>query len=229
MGHTGHYLVILPSPLIMAATYKRLSEFFQELGLKVYVPELPGSGSNFSYKRPLSIEDYCHWLEKALRKHGFQIIHLLGHSNSGAIAMRFSQLYPEMVSRLILVDTTGVERQSLFRLFFGRAYDALLEFRFSLRASLHLFFNLFLHSRNFLSQVIAAAAENEIAGKKEIRLKTWIGWGKKDHTMPLEFGKKLHSQIPGSQLYVSERGSHDWLLTEPKEFTQIASRFILSP
>ena len=61
-----------------------------------------------------------------------------------------------------------------------------------------------------------------------VHVPTLLGWGKHDHTCPLPAGQRYAEVMPMAQLYVSEHGLHNWLVTRPEEFADVVSSFIAS-
>src|SRR5687768_7659185 len=106
-------LVILPSPLIMAATYPKVATRLAR-SFNVVVPELPDTGSAFTGKT-WDEKSYSAWLAGWMEGRQITSAFILGHSNSGAIAAEFAASFPEKTSALILADTIGVRAHGLLR------------------------------------------------------------------------------------------------------------------
>lgn len=219
------HLIILPSPLIQAATYRHLA---RRLGshFHVRILELPESGWNFSAQKYWSAQNYADWVEKLLRKENQSPVILLGHSNSGAIALHLAAVSPDLVQAVVLADTIGVRPQKALRTLLGRALDALIEFKFTLWASFHLLFNLLFHPRNFFFQVRMAIREDLRPVIRRVHVPALILWGQRDHTMPLALSQKLQEMLPQACLFRSPRGSHDWILTNPQEFSDVLTHWL---
>ena len=60
----------------------------------------------------------------------------------------------------------------------------------------------------------------------KVQVPTLLGWGQHDYTCPLSAGQKYADIMPRSQLYVSEHGSHNWLIQHPKEFADVVTTFV---
>jgi pimeloyl-ACP methyl ester carboxylesterase len=211
------HFIIIPSPLILGRTYKRLARELQET-FSVRIMNLPNTGYRRSVSKTLNADDYAEFIReeiKALQVKGKVIV--FGHSNSGVIAAKISLKEPDLISGVILADTTGLKSYSYFSVILRRGLDGVLEMKFSLWAIFHLMINVFFHPLNFLKQ-IHLSVKNDIPDEfSRIKVPTLILWGKRDHTMPLADGRMLHSLIPDSEIYISQKGSHDWVLTHPHE------------
>jgi pimeloyl-ACP methyl ester carboxylesterase len=217
---SGPPLVLLPSILVLARSYDRVAE---ELGrhFRVHRPVFPGSGRGAKLARPWTFQEYAEWILALLDRLALQRVPVIGHSNSGPVALFLALNHPERISHLILTDTIGADRsRSLLRVFAGRAIDAALEYRLTLSAFHHIVYNAIFHTRNFYNQVLLSARTDITGVARELRVPTLLMWGRRDHTMPLRCGELLERSIPSSRLHVSPGGSHDWLITNAEEFTQ---------
>lgn len=217
MANERPVLIILPSPLIRARSYQRLAKSLRPY-FKVHTPELPESGGHRSAKKVWTVEGYAEWVVNEMNRLQIRRAILMGHSNSGAIAMRVAAVYPERVQALILADSTGLRKQGYLRTLIGRILDAIIEVKFTFWSGFHLFTNFIFHRRNFLSQIKAIYDLESIGDVARIHSRTLIAWGKKDHTIPLNLAWGLKRKLINAELYISPNGSHDWVLTQPDEF-----------
>lgn len=205
-------LLILPSPLIRSRTYSQLKDSLSSQFL-VEVIQLPAKGV-------WSIKEHVDWLKAYLDRRGLNQVYLLGHSNSGAVAMLMGIDYPHKLKGLILADTIGVRKLNAMQIILGRIQDAVLEFSFSLWAFFHLLQQLFSHPINFCyntSQPFKSDLSRHIS---QLKAPTMIAWGEQDHTMPVELAGDLHKQLTSSELFIFKNGSHDWPLTHPDVFSE---------
>ena len=60
-----------------------------------------------------------------------------------------------------------------------------------------------------------------------MRIPTLIAWGRHDHAIPLEVGKRLHETLKGSRLQVMEESAHCPNYEEPEKFNAIVNEFLL--
>ena len=223
---SGPPVVLLSAMLIWAPTYapliERLGQRFQVIAV-----EMPGSGRASRLPVPWSFERYAAFGAGLLEALDLDRTALIGHSNSGAVAMIMGALYPERIAKLALLDPVGVNPPgSAWRLALTHARDIPFEPRFSLHAAPGLLYNLFRHPRDVFSQVRLAARENLTGYATRVAVPTLLGWGARDRTVPLRDGYLLHRLIPGSTLYVSPTGLHDWLIEEAEELVEVFTAFV---
>ncbi len=99
----GKPFVILHGFLGMGDNWKTLGQQFSENGYEVHLVDQRNHGRSF-HDEQFSYEDMTEDLKKYLESHNLENIVLLGHSMGGKTAMLFAVQYPELVSKLIVVD-----------------------------------------------------------------------------------------------------------------------------
>ena len=169
------------------------------------------------------IEDFLINFPKFLKEKGLNKIILAGHSLGGALAIEFTLKYPQMVDKLILIDSAGVYgRENIFELsknflkniFLTGRGKAKLWLAFRNSANLVRKFPMHLKLGNYAFKV-----DLQAHGSK-IQVPTVILWGEKDHLTPLWQGEKLHKVMPHSKFIVLKNMYHDWILPHPELFWQ---------
>lgn len=212
-------LLILPSPLIRPRTYSQLKDSLSSL-FYVEIIELPRNGI-------WSLREHVEWLKSFLDQRGLHQVYLLGHSNSGAVAMLMGITYPQKLKGLILADTIGVRKLNAFHILSGRIRDAVLELSFSLWALFHLLHQLFTHPINFYYNTRQPYKSDLSDHLSKLKPPTLIAWGEQDHTMPVQLADALHKQLRSSDLFIFPAGSHDWPLTHPQIFSQAVRAWMM--
>ena len=76
--------------------------------------DLPGFGESDPTSLQLAPQRYAQLLKWLIPQFSQQKVTVIGHSMGGAISLRFASEFPEMVERLIMVDTAGVLHRSVF-------------------------------------------------------------------------------------------------------------------
>jgi pimeloyl-ACP methyl ester carboxylesterase len=222
---SGPPVVVLAAMLIMVESYgpmiERLCHRF-----RIFAVEMPGCGRGSRLSTPWSFEHYAAYGARLLEALGLERATLIGHSNAGAVALIMGALHPERIAELILVNSLGADpRGSVIDLMAGHAANLPREPGFALRAAPSLIYNLVHHPRDVVNQVQLAARDDLRGYAARVAVRTLVGWGARDHTVPLQDAHVLHRLIPGSALHVSDRGSHDWLVARPAEFAEVFMAF----
>ncbi|NMO21675.1 alpha/beta hydrolase [Pyxidicoccus fallax] len=220
----GPDLVLLASPLVRARTYRpllwRLARHF-----RVTVVELPGSGRASPVRRPWAVPEYAAWTAELVPRLAPTRPWLLGHSDSGAIALLVAAWCPERVRGLVLADTVGARRKrSVPRVVLARFLDGLLEPGLDVRAGWHLLSNVLKHTRSFFHRVRESSRVDVLTFASWVSVPTLVAWGRHDHAMPPDCARRLASRLPRAKLYLGP-GSHDALITRPRSFARAVLDF----
>lgn len=222
----GPPVVVLAAMLIGARSYapmvERLCRRFQ-----VFVVEMPGCGRGSRLPVPWSFEQYAEHGARLLDALELERTSLIGHSNSGAVALIMGAAHPARLRNLVLVNPIGAHPTGCaLELFVSHARNISGEPRFTLQAAPDFVHNLVHHPRDVVSQVRLAAHDDLTACAARVVVRTLLACGAHDWTVPLRDARLLHRLIPGSALHVSTAGSHDWLITRPAEFEEVFTAFV---
>lgn len=233
-GFTGHYvefgsgypLVLLPSMYVLVKSYKRLLALLAKR-YHVIAVQMPGSGDGSVLRPTWSFQDYADWAADFIEYKRLRKPLVIGHSNSGPVALLLARARPDLASGIILADSVGTHPSgSLFKILLGRSIDALIETRLSLTAFHHLAGNFLFHPLNMLNQLIQSAYTDLQPAAVEVNVPTLLAWGYRDHTMPRQGAWELLRLMPKSTLRFCRKGSHDWINTEPDLFAELVDRFV---
>ncbi|MBA2238788.1 MAG: alpha/beta hydrolase [Lysobacter sp.] len=216
-GAGERLVVILSSPLIHAGLYRRTAEAFCR-STRVVV-DLPGSGRSSKLDRALDMDELADLVPDLIHALGERSVLLIGHSNSGPIALLAAVHHRHCVAALVLADSVGAHRRkSLLPVLGGRLLDSFLEPRLTLVGWAAVVWNLFHHTRHFLSQIPRAAGDGWLPAATRVEVPTLIAWGRRDHAMPLLAAERFCRAMPHAMVVVSDSGSHDWIIEQPDCF-----------
>ncbi|TFH33776.1 MAG: alpha/beta hydrolase [Anaerolineales bacterium] len=74
----------------------------------VVVPDMLGHGKTKGPSGAYTIHAYVDWLDSYIDALGHRSVQLVGHSLGGAVALRYTDKYPEKVDRLVLVNAISL-------------------------------------------------------------------------------------------------------------------------
>ncbi len=221
----GAPIVILASPLVWARSYRPLVRLLAYQA-RVIAVDLPGAASSSRLATPWTFAQYARWTRALLDKLALDNVTLIGHSNSGPIAMLAAEGSPGPIARLVLADIVGVRRKrSLPRVSFARFIDGIGEPILTLRATPDFLGNLLRHTRTLLAQVRFSSRADVLHSTPDVRIPTLLAWGEHDRTMPVEGARRLQQALPSASLFVGP-GRHDWLVTHAEEFVRALLEFM---
>lgn len=233
-SRTSHPLVILHGWTLDPAVMDRWQPFvslLKKAGFTIHFWPLPGLAT--SSNRSFTLADYVKWLEQKTAK--LDSFLLLGHSFGGQLATRFTAQNPKKVSRLILMDSSGILDDSLPKTLkrtffkslakFGRAFtqsEALRKFLYRLTRETN-YYEANLAQRRTMQHILADEVENDLA---KIKTPTLIIWGKNDTMTPLKLGQIFAKGIQNSQLTVIAGARHAPMYTHAEEVAEAIQKFV---
>lgn len=212
--------------------WKKLNSILEDKGFKTVMLKIPGLTENI--KKPWTISDYITWLKKIIEKENGKAI-LLGHSNGGRIAANFAALYPQLVEKLILIDSAGIYHNELSirikRFLFGNA----ARFGKKITSSQTLKNLLYKLSRTSdyknappfsKTTMLNLLESDQNLDFSKIRTKTLIIWGELDRTTPLSDGRQMEKKIKNSEFVIIKNARHSPQFTNPNAVSDKIDKFI---
>jgi pimeloyl-ACP methyl ester carboxylesterase len=216
----GPVVLLLASPFARVGLYRPLIEALAG-DFRVIAVEMPGCGCAARLRQAWRFDAYAQWVAAFLEQLDLRDVLVIGHSYTGAVAMRLGAEACERVSGIVLADTVGASGpRSILAVLVGAAICVPLEIRFVLRGVPHLSYNLLRHSRNFLVQFWRAVRADVRDVAPRVRPPVLVAWGALDFIMPVSGARTLAALIPNARLEISTRGSHDWLIDRAAEFAR---------
>jgi len=213
-------------------------------GLAVLAPDLPGHGRSDD-PWGTSIEDMADVLKRLLEVVGADPgVAVVGHSMGSLIGIELAASEPEVVSRLVLVCTSGEMRvhpelqaaadageTKAVDLMVGWVHTGNLHFGGLsepggwapgltdrlLRASLH---------RALASDLRACVAYPGLERARKVRTETLVIAGSRDRMTPASAGVAVADAIQGARLEVIEDGGHSLISEEPAAMLRLLSDFL---
>jgi len=221
----GPVLVLVVTPFVTAAMYYPARVALAQR-FRVITVELPGTAGHDVGGRTWEMGEYGAWVAGFLERMDLEDVTLVGHSNSGAIAMLTGITAPGRLRGVVLANTIGADGSRSFAdVLAGLAVCAPLEMRYALRLFPRFAYNIYHHTRNFFKQFVESVRADLRREARELRVPTLVAWGALDFVMPLSCVTTLMRRLPNAEAYVSARGSHDWLAELAEEFAGAVDGF----
>lgn len=200
--------------------------------------DLPGFGKSDMPSKAWDVSDYAKFLNEFLEKLDIPKTILIGHSFGGRIAIKFSVLCPDKVSKLILVDSGGIRLKS-FRIFFafisaklGKIFFLLPLVRVKKDEYKEKFYKAikagdYLEQNPILKKTFLKIIAEDLRGEAaKINSPTLIIWGEKDLITEIEEGRILANSIKNSKLEIIKNAGHFPFLEKKEEFLKYINNFI---
>jgi len=211
------------------------------LSAKYHVYALDQIGFGHSDKPLLDykIATFVDFLHAFMQSQNLSKATLVGNSLGGWIALDFAARHPEMVDKLVLVDSAGLpwgkaiavdlnpaSLEDMRTLLDSIFYDKkMVSEEFVLQA-----FTNHVHNNDAytIQRTLAGFAQNQFEDAKlaSIHSPTLVVWGRQDELIPVSSGEKLRDGIPGAKLVVFEHCGHVPQLEKAAEFNQALVDFL---
>ena len=230
-GEVRRSIVMLHGWRSDSSVWMSLMQALDDGETRMIAPDLPGFGNSEPPIRPEGVAGYREIIEHVMDRLSLHGAVVLGHSFGGSIAATLAAVRPELVSRLVLIDSAGIREDTsdkrlkrtvarmvrpLFRPAFmqpmrRRIYAAMGAGDYVARPDMQE------HFRRIVAEDISSFFE-------QIQQPTLLLWGENDEDTPLEDGKRMHEAIGPSELVVLEDAGHFSFLDDaPEAVAQIQS------
>ena len=201
---------------------------------EVYAIDFPGFGRSDFPDGDWDVTRYMEITYKFLEKLGLEKVSIIAHSFGGRVAIMLAALHPEVVDKLVLVNSAGLIPKRGWKYYY-RVY------RFKLIKSLLLLLGkkdavekLYERygSKDYkeagrLRGTFVKVINQDLRGYlKKIKAPTLLIWGDKDRETPIEFAKIMEKEIPDAGLVVFENAGHFSYLERLNDFIIIVSYFL---
>lgn len=213
--------------------------------------DLPGFGRSDAPPGKYSPTNYASVLHEIKQRFASEAIQVVGHSMGGAVALRYSQLYPQHIKRVILVDAAGILSRTAFvkhstgalianqqlpeildgaKSVAGGYLGSLLEKLgrlpdpSSTLGDYPYLWGKLLANRTNTNAALALVNEDFTDSVLDNSLPFAIIWGSDDDVAPLRTGKLLNGQLQNSTLEVIQGAGHVPMKSHVETFNEILGR-----
>jgi len=232
---TGDPIVLLHGWGGRVESFKPVFDSFAK-SFKVYALDFPGFGRSQLSPVDWGVRDYASFVAKFLAEIGVPKASLIAHSFGGRVAIALAALYPEMVERLVLVNSAGIRPRrtakyylrvaivkAARRLFplFGKGGQRWLE------AVRHAFGSEDYRRAGPLRGTFVKVVNEDVRGLlPKIQAPTLIVWGDRDEIIRLSSMKLMERGIKNASLVILEGAGHFSYLDRLPQFCLIVARFL---
>jgi pimeloyl-ACP methyl ester carboxylesterase len=214
--------------------------------LRLIAPDQIGHGRSDKPHIEYRISEFVEYLEAFIQKLDLKEVDLVGNSLGGWIAGRLAVKRPDLVRRLILVCSAGLQPRPEVRArlekvqFAPRTYAQTKEIlslcfydkeRYASPASAAITYMLRRLEANHTTverilRAVLDPSEWMDDKMKMVRSRTMVLWGRKDELLPVEFASQYASGIEGSRLEIFERCGHVPQIERARDFNNLIADFL---
>ena len=203
-----------------------------ESGYAVYALDLPGFGYSQYPDKDFGVIEYAEIVRKFIIKFNLAPVMLVGHSFGGRISIKLAAKEPELISKIVLVDSAGFIDNGFARKFKGGTAKVLKPlFKISgfkyLKPKVYKIMNAddYLATPKLTGSYIKIIKEDLSSDMTKIEKPTLLFWGDRDETTPLTYATRMRLLIKDSQLEVTS-GGHFSFLDSPQQFQNSLLKFL---
>lgn len=205
---------------------------------RIVLLDLPGFGKSDEPKEVFSSYDYVKVVLKFLDEINVKNATFIGHSFGGKISSIIASRHPEMVDKLILVDSAGlipkrgmdyyikvysfkVMRWLYKNMPFGNKEERLEQFRKKHGS------DDYQASSGVMRKILVVVVNENIRPiLKDIKAETLLIWGDKDDATPLYMGEIFEKEIKNSGLVVLKDSGHYSHIDDYRTFSAVINSFL---
>lgn len=206
---------------------------------KVYALDLPGYGKSDEPKDVFDSFDYARIVKKFLENMDVKKAVFIGHSFGGKLSIIFGSKYPELVKKIVLIDSAGLIPKRGVKYYFKVYSFKTLRFIYK-----HIFFWIkdekrmekfykkfgsddYKNADGIMRRIfVRVVNENMEPILKDIKVPTLLIWGDKDDATPLYMAKIMEREIEDSGLVILEGTGHYSYLEDYPKFSAVIKSFL---
>jgi pimeloyl-ACP methyl ester carboxylesterase len=210
----------------------------QKLGnweIRKLAMDLPGFGGSQLPSKPMTVGDYADIVAEFIRKLGLKNTIIIGHSFGGRVAIKLSSVNPELVSKVVLVDSAGFVMETSKKTLTKAAAKIAKpffkpKFMQPLRKKIYQTIGAedYLATPELQKTFVNITGEDLSEDMKKIQAPTLIIFGENDKETPVTYGELMKFLIPSPKLLFLKGAGHFSFLDKPEEFINLLNDFVRS-
>ncbi|MGH2461527.1 MAG: alpha/beta fold hydrolase [Chloroflexota bacterium] len=207
---------------------------------RVVAVDLPGFGATPLPGAPWGTVDYADCLASFLRQSGLAPCTLVGHSFGGKVSLALAARAPDLVSKLVLIDSAGIRPPRgpgyYSRVYLVKGARKVLSLPGARLAREPLMRRLYRvaggSDYNAAVEPILRATLVRVVNEDfrdvlpSIQAPTLLIWGDRDQDTPLSDGRLMERLIPDAGLVVFEGAGHFAYLDRMDQFCRVVAHFV---
>lgn len=232
-------IVILHGWNLSGKRFDPLARIFKKMGYRVSAPDFPGFGDEPAPVVPWHVSDYAKFLHTYIEKNRINNPILVGHSFGGRVALKYAQLYPSDIKKIILTGTPGFSPIPSKKLRFFLVISKIGGALFALpglnivadKARKWLYYvagaREFLRAEGSMRQTFKYIVSDDLVDSMEaVQVPTMLVWGENDTIVPVSIAKRMLTAIPESRLFIIPESDHGVPFRQPELFVSCVKQFL---
>jgi len=208
---------------------------------RVYALDLPGFGRSEAPPCAWGSAEYAKLVAQFFTKAGLSEAHVIAHSFGGRVAICLCAHYPQLVRKLVLVDSAGIKprrgpiyylkvgtakaaKYLLTKPIFGKYGSQLLDTLYRCIGSAD-----YRRAGSSLRATLVKVVNEDLRHLLgQISQPTLLIWGEQDTVTPVSDARLMKSLLPNASLVILANAGHYAYLDQPFEFCKALSQFLES-
>ena len=193
------------------------------VGYRCILLDFAGFGDTPEPKTPYTVKDYADDVRRLMSDLGVSSTVFVGHSFGGRVAIELAYSCPNLVKKLVLIDSAGCKPRRKLTYYFKIFTHKLLKKlgKKGLKGS---------KDYQVLSPIMQTTFKNVVNYFQDYQLSkiecpTAVFWGKADEETPIYMAKRINRRIKDSQLFMLE-GGHFAYMDDFYKFVCILQAFL---
>lgn len=201
----------------------------------LWLIDLPGFGRSDIPKAAFDTKDYAKIIADFIRKNKISKPIVLGHSFGGKISIRLTNLYPNLMDKLLLVGSSGLKGDSSFESTIAYPLAKIVHYLipdiFNIKTIIRKKFYRKIESDYenagvMKGTLLKTIKEDLTDNLKGIEKETLLIWGDSDRAVPLKYGKRMYRLLKNSKLIIMEEQGHFLHIHDPERFANYVKDFV---
>jgi len=205
---------------------------------KVYALDLPGFGNSCEPSKVMDSFGYAQVVREFMNEMQIEKASLIGHSFGGKLSIILSSKYPELINKIVLIDSAGLipkrEAKYYFKVYSFKTLKFIyknLFFWMKDGKKMEKFYKKFgsddyKDSSGIMRRILVTVVNENLLGiLKDVKVPTLLIWGDQDDATPLYMGKIMEREIKDSGLVVFQGAGHYSYLDDYGRFVAIIKSF----
>jgi pimeloyl-ACP methyl ester carboxylesterase len=220
--------------------YPIIKKMLSNQKYRIVSVDFPGFGDSNMPEKPVGTREYSEWIIQFMEKIGLNKVTLIGHSFGGRVSIRIATSRPELVEKVILIDSAGIKPKrklknhlKVLSYKFAKGFLKLVYRREKFEREMEQLRKKFgsedyRNSKPMMRQILIKVVNEDLTEYlQQIKAPTLIIWGDKDSETPIWMAEIMEKTIPDAGLVVFKNAGHYSYLEKPEDFVIIANKFIL--
>ncbi|MGB0868747.1 MAG: alpha/beta fold hydrolase [Flavobacteriales bacterium] len=232
---TGETIILLHGLMGALSNFTQTTEHLVSKGYKVVLPVLP------IYDLPLLKTNAKHiskFLHEFISFKGYTDFTLVGNSLGGHVGLIYANKHADRVKRLVLTGSSGLYENSM-----GGSFPRREDYNYIKTKTEDVFYDKSIVTKELVDEVystlnsrvkvlkILAIAKSAIRHNMakdlpNIKIPTYLIWGKNDTVTPPDVAEEFNTLMPNSTLDWIDECGHAAMMEQPEKFNHLLSEWL---